>query len=329
MTILQDQTGQTGGGGTKERVSPYSFPPSIEGGYQVDLVKSTTTTIPVQPGTMRVRELEPLIDMDVDGVGSGRLESLMTGTGDKHAGGLKMTAMETKMIVEDVVNVGTTPSVGQDTTLETGKPLVFHVIDTLPDTDVPGPRLMIGMDDKKRNLLEDNPPVHDPVSRVLGQGVVVDDDLPSQPTQREGVQTRRKRMTQDESRSGSQEPQKCSHTKKGKCMIHGDGARKVPIMMKKSVVGEGGVKTTESVKKYIWRCDTNRRGIKMIQSNISSFLTKCNPEKTGRVAGTSLKQVGETYNLHNSVGQRADSSNSLPHHGDVERFGDSDDRNKE
>ena len=67
----------------------------------------------------------------------------------------------------------------------------------------------------------------------------------------------------------------------------------------------------------------------MIQSNISSFLTKCNPEKTGVVAGTSMKQVGEVYDLHNSVGQRADSSNPLPHPGDVDRFGDSDDRNKE
>ena len=47
------------------------------------------------------------------------------------------------------------------------------------------------------------------------------------------------------------------------------------------------------------------------------------------VAGTSIQQVGEVYDLENSVGQRADSSNSLPHPGDVERFGDSDDRNND
>ena len=57
-------------------------------------------------------------------------------------------------------------------------------------------------------------------------------------------------------------------------------------MVKQSVVGEGGAKTTKSTKKYIWMCDVNKRGNKMIQSSLSSFLTKMNPEKTGGVADT-------------------------------------------
>ena len=69
--------------------------------------------------------------------------------------------------------------------------------------------------------------------------------------------------------------------------------------------------------------------LKMIQSSISSFLTKMNPEKTGGVAGTSDQQGDVVSCLDNTVGQRADTSTSLPHSGDVERFGESDDRNTE
>ena len=179
-----------------------------------------------------------------------------------------------------------------------------------------------------RNLSEDNPVIKEPVSKVLGKDAVMDEDLPTQLTQREGVSTRKmERMTKGESKSAVREPQKCSQT--GKCRIHGDGAKKVPMMVKQTVVGEGGAKTTKSVKRYIWRCDINKRGVKMIQSNISSFLTKKNPEKTGGVAGTSIQQVGEVSYFESSVGQRADTSTSLPHPGDVERFGESDDRNNE
>ena len=93
------------------------------------------------------------------------------------------------------------------------------------------------------------------------------------------------------------------------------------------MVGEGGAKTTKSVKRYIWRCDINKRGVKMIQSNISSFFSKKKPEKTGGVADTSIQPVGDVSDSMNSVGQRADTSRSLPHSDDVERFGESDDRN--
>ena len=116
------------------------------------------------------------------------MDSMMTG--DKHVGGLRMTALENKMIVDEDKDVRTTPSMRQQTTLETGKPLLFPDIDTLPHTDVPGPKLLIRMDDKTRNLSEDNPIIQEPVSKVLGQEVVMDDDLPTQLTQREGVNTR-------------------------------------------------------------------------------------------------------------------------------------------
>ena len=159
-------------------------------------------------------------------------------------------------------------SIRQQTTLDTGKPLLYLDIDTLPHTDVTGPKLLTRNDDMARNLSEDNPVIKEPVSKVLRRDAVMDEDLPTQLTKREGVSTRIERMTKGEGMPADQEPQKCSHTKAGRCRIHGEGAKKVPMMVKQTVVGEGGTKTTKSVKRYIWRCDINKRGVKMIQSNI-------------------------------------------------------------
>ena len=49
MTILQDQTGQTGGGDTEGSDTSHPTTPCIEGGYLVDNEKSTMIQ-PVQPG---------------------------------------------------------------------------------------------------------------------------------------------------------------------------------------------------------------------------------------------------------------------------------------
>ena len=190
---------------------------------------------------------------------------------------------------------------------------------------VPGPISLTRMHDKKRTLSEEIPVSKEPVSEELGRDVVMDDDLLTQQTQRED----------EESMGMKEEPEgrrkntdlRCTYTKKGRCKIHGDGARKIPIMVKESVVGEGGIKTTKSIKKYVWRCDINKRGNKMIQSSISSFLSKKNPENTGGVAGTSDQQRDLVSCSKNTVGQRADTSSSLPHSGGVERFGDYDERN--
>ena len=96
---LQDQTGQTVGVDTEESDTPHTTIPCIEGGYQVDNDKSTTIQ-PVQHGVMRVEKMELLTGVDDDGVGGGQLDTMMTGTGDKHVGCLIGTAMENRMVLE-------------------------------------------------------------------------------------------------------------------------------------------------------------------------------------------------------------------------------------
>ena len=186
--------------------------------------------------------------------------------------------MKNNMVLEEDKDVRTTPSM-RLLTEQTGKPSLFLDTDTLSHRDVPGPMSLTGMDDKKRNLTEEIPVTKEPVSEELGHEAVMDDDLLAHHTQREEEKSMRmKRMPEGGKKNTDQ---RCSYSKKGRCKIHGDGARKIPIMVKESVVGEGGTKTTKSTKKYVWRCDVNKRGNKMIQSSISSFLSKKNPENTG------------------------------------------------
>ena len=92
-----------------------------------------------------------------------------------------------------------------------------------------------GMEDnKKRNLSEDIPVSREPVCEGLGQQAVMDDDLLSHHTQGEEETSVGKRKIL-EGRKGNTTV-RCSHSKKGVCKIHGDGARKIPIMVKESVV---------------------------------------------------------------------------------------------
>ena len=60
-------------------------------------------------------------------------------------------------------------------------------------------------------------------------------------------------------------------------------------MVRVPVEGADGVKTTMGVKRYVWKCDINRQGRKMMQTSLSAFLTVRTPEN-----GNSLNDsVGE------------------------------------
>ena len=140
----------------------------------------------MQPSIIEVGEMNLLPDVDDEGVGGGRLDTRGTETGDKHVGCQRMTVVENNMVLDENKEVRTTPSMGQLTTLETGKPSLFLDNDTLSHRDVPGPMSLTGMDDMTRNLTEENPIIKEPVSEEQGYEAVMDDDLLSQPTQREG-----------------------------------------------------------------------------------------------------------------------------------------------
>ena len=111
--------------------------------------------------------------------------------------------------------------------------------------------------------------------------------------------------TQEEVIPANAEVKKCIFTKGGRCKHNGEGARKVPVMSKVPVVGADGVKTTKSVKKYVWKCDINRQGRKMTQTSLSSFLRVRSPEMTAGVGNTTSLTISQSGNsFDDSVGQQ-------------------------
>ena len=131
----------------------------------------------------------------------------------------------------------------------------------------------------------------------------MEEDIQLLPTSSERVSTGREDPTK-EVISTDTEVRRCSYNKVGRCKIHGDGARKVPVMVNVPVEGEGGMKTTKGQKKYIWRCDISRGGKKMKQTSLSSFLTARHPEMTAGVENH-ISKSGNSLNT-NSVGQKSD-----------------------
>ena len=112
-------------------------------------------------------------------------------------------------------------------------------------------------------------------------------------------------QTQEAVIPAATEVRKCIFTKGGRCKYHGEGARKVPVMSKVPVVGADGVKTTKSVKKYVWKCDINRQGRKMTQTSLSTFLRVRSPEMTAGVGNNISLTISQSGNsLDDSVGQQ-------------------------
>ena len=107
--------------------------------------------------------------------------------------------------------------------------------------------------------------------------------------------------TKEEVSPANAEVRKCIYTKGGRCKHHGEGARKVPVMVRVPVEGADGVKTTMGVKRYVWKCDINRQGRKMMQTSLTAFLTVRTPEMTAGV-GNTISQNGNS--LDDSVGQQ-------------------------